>query len=102
VIFSQTGGGELPRHPSQLYQAGLEGALLLAFMQWRFWRTDVVATRPGRLSGEFLVAYAVLRAVGELFREPDASLLFGLSRGTFYSIFVVAAGLWLIARTRRR
>lgn len=102
VIFSQTGGGDLPRHPSQLYQAGLEGALLLTFMQWRFWRTDVVAATPGRLSGEFLVAYAVLRAIGELFREPDASLLFGLSRGTFYSIFVVGAGLWLIVRTRRR
>lgn len=102
VIFSQTGGGDLPRHPSQLYQAGLEGALLLAYMQWRFWRTDVVTGKPGRLSGEFLVAYAVLRALGEIFREPDpAGLILGLSRGTFYSIFVVGAGLWLIMRTRR-
>ena len=44
-----------PRHPSQLYEAGLEGALLLAFMQWRFWKSDVVRTQPGRLSGEFMV-----------------------------------------------
>lgn len=101
VIFAQTGGGDLPRHPSQLYQAGLEGALLLAYMQWRFWRTDVVARRPGRLSGEFLVAYAVLRAIGEVFREPDAGLILGLSRGTFYSLFLVAAGLWLIVRRPR-
>jgi phosphatidylglycerol:prolipoprotein diacylglycerol transferase len=101
VIFAQTGGGDLPRHPSQLYQAGLEGALLLAYMQWRFWRTPVVAEKPGCLSGEFFVIYAVLRAIGELFREPDASLVFGLSRGTFYSIFVIAAGVWLMVRARR-
>jgi len=47
-------------------------------------------------------AVAVLRAVGELFREPDASLVLGLSRGTFYSLFVVIAGVWLIVRARRR
>lgn len=91
----------LPRHPSQLYEAALEGLLLLAYMQWRFWRSDVVRTHPGRLSGEFLIAYAVVRAIGETFREPDASLILGLSRGTFYSIFVVAAGLVLIARRPR-
>jgi phosphatidylglycerol:prolipoprotein diacylglycerol transferase len=89
-----------PRHASQLYQAALEGALLLALVQWRFWRTDVAKNQPGRLSGEFFIAYAVVRAIGELFREPDASLLFGLSRGTFYSIFLVAAGAWLIAQSR--
>lgn len=87
-----------PRHPSQLYEAALEGALLLAFMQWRFWRTDVVRRHPGRLAGEFLIAYAVVRAIGELFREPDAALIFGLSRGTFYSVFLVGVGLVLILR----
>ena len=65
-------------------------------MQWRFWKSDVVRTQPGRLSGEFLVAYAVVRAVGEIFREPDASLILGLSRGTFYSIFLAIAGVALI------
>lgn len=89
-----------PRHPSQLYQAGLEGALLLAFMQWRFWRSDAARTPPGRLSGEFLLAYAVVRIAGEIFREPDASLLFGVSRGMFYSAFLLAAGVLLLARTR--
>jgi phosphatidylglycerol:prolipoprotein diacylglycerol transferase len=91
----------LPRHPSQLYQAALEGALLLAYVQWRFWRSDVARAQPGRLSGEFLIGYAILRMIGELFREPDASLLFGLSRGTFYSIFLIIAGVILIVRAKR-
>ncbi len=91
-----------PRHPSQLYQAALEGALLLAYMQWRFWRSDAAPRQPGRLSGEFLIGYAGLRMLGEHFREPDAPLMFGLSRGTFYSIFLVIAGAILIARARRR
>jgi len=93
-----------PRHPSQLYEAALEGALLLVMMQWRFWRTDVVQRQPGRLAGEFLIAYAVVRMIGEIFREPDAGidLILGLSRGTFYSVFLIAAGLVLIWRTTRK
>ena len=88
----------VPRHPSQLYEAALEGLLLLALVQWRFWRTDVARTHPGRLSGEFLLAYAVVRMVGEIFREPDAGLILGVSRGTFYSVFLIGGGLWLILR----
>jgi len=92
----------LPRHPSQLYQAGLEGAFLLAYVQWRFWRSDVTRVHPGQLTGEFLLAYAVARAIGEIFREPDASLLFGLNRGTFYSLFLVAAGVaWMVGARRQ-
>ncbi len=104
VIFPASPAPLMPRHPSQLYEAALEGALLLAFMQWRFWRSDVVWKKPGRLAGEFLLAYAVARAIGEIFREPDAdvSLLFGLSRGTFYSLFLIAGGLVLILRPPNR
>jgi phosphatidylglycerol:prolipoprotein diacylglycerol transferase len=93
-----------PRHPSQLYEAALEGVLLLALMQWRFWRTDVVSRQPGRLAGEFLIAYAIVRMIGEIFREPDAGidLIFGLSRGTFYSVFLIAAGVVMIWRTARK
>jgi phosphatidylglycerol---prolipoprotein diacylglyceryl transferase len=91
----------VPRHPSQLYQAALEGLVLLAYMQWRFWRSDTARTRPGQLSGEFLIAYALVRMIGEIFREPDASLLLGLSRGTFYSVFLIVAGVVLIVRARR-
>ena len=93
-----------PRHPSQLYEAALEGALLLALMQWRFWRTDVAARQPGRMAGEFLVAYAGVRMIGEVFREPDVGVspIFGLSRGTFYSIFLIGVGLLMIRRSSRK
>jgi phosphatidylglycerol:prolipoprotein diacylglycerol transferase len=100
-IFEKTGGGPYPRHPSQLYEAALEGALLLGLMQWRFWRSNVVREHPGQLTGEFLIAYAIVRMIGEIFREPDASLILGVSRGTFYSVFLAVAGLALIVRARR-
>jgi phosphatidylglycerol:prolipoprotein diacylglycerol transferase len=88
----------LPRHPSQLYAAALEGALLLAYMQWRLWRSDAARTQPGRLSGEYLIGYGIVRMFGEQFREPDASLILGVSRGTFYSVFLVLAGAALVGR----
>lgn len=87
-----------PRHPSQLYAAALEGLMLLVLMQTLLWRTKLVKTAPGRLTGVFLVGYAVARGIDELFREPDASLIFGFSRGTFYSFFVLLAGLVLLLR----
>ncbi|HKK18690.1 MAG TPA: prolipoprotein diacylglyceryl transferase, partial [Opitutales bacterium] len=65
-----------PRHPSQLYQAALEGALLLGYLQWRFWKTRPPA---GQIGGEFLLGYGLLRILGEAFREPDASLILGIS-----------------------
>ncbi len=101
VIFPRSapeGEVPVPRHPSQLYEAGLEGLLLLAYMQWRFWKTDAAQRYPGRLAGEFLILYACLRIAGEVFREPDASLILGMSRGTFYSLFMIAFGLVLWAR----
>jgi len=103
VIFEKTDGGDLPRHPSQLYEALLEGLLLFAFLQWRFWKSNSATKQPGRIAGEFLVAYALARVICEIFREPDAGLrpIFGLSRGTFYSLFMIAGGLVLIARAIR-
>jgi phosphatidylglycerol:prolipoprotein diacylglycerol transferase len=104
VIFERTDGGVMPRHPSQLYEAALEGLVLLAYTQWRFWKSDVAQRQPGRLAGEFLVGYALMRAVCEVFREPDegVSLILGLSRGTFYSGFLIAGGVALIVLTTRR
>jgi phosphatidylglycerol:prolipoprotein diacylglycerol transferase len=102
VIFSNTGGGSMPRHPSQLYEAMLEGLLLFIFIQWRFWKSNCAQTQPGRLAGEFLIAYSMARAIGELFREPDAALILGLSRGTFYSLFIFAGGLALTLYAARR
>jgi phosphatidylglycerol---prolipoprotein diacylglyceryl transferase len=103
VIFANTGGGPIPRHPSQLYEAMLEGLCLLAYMQHRVWRNRVMQTHPGQLSGEFMIGYAIARCVGELFREPDASLIWNtFSRGTFYSFFVLIAGIFLITTSRSR
>jgi len=91
------------RHPSQLYQAALEGFLLFAWMQVRFWRSRPGAKPHGWLTGEFLIGYAILRMIGEVFREPDAevSLILGLSRGTFYSLFVLLAGVGILVAIRR-
>ena len=91
-----------PRHPSQLYEALLEGVFLAVYTQLRFWRSNVTREKPGQLAGEFLILYAVVRAIGEIFREPDASLLLGLSRGTFYSLFLFIGGLLLIVTSRRK
>ncbi len=88
-----------PRHPSQLYAAFLEGLLLFLYTQWRFWRTQ---SKPGVLGGEFLIGYGILRILGELFREPDAALIMGLSRGQFYSIFMIIAGTAIIWMASRR
>ena len=83
------------RHPSQLYAAFLEGVLLFAYSQWRFWRGS--PTRPpGQLAGEILIAYAFLRIFGEFFREPDAALILGMSRGIFYSLLSILAGTVVI------
>jgi phosphatidylglycerol:prolipoprotein diacylglycerol transferase len=104
VIFPASPTPLVPRHPSQLYEAVLEGGVLFAYMQWRFWKSDVAKTSPGRLSGEFLILYAILRSIGEVFREPDVgvALILGLSRGTFYSLFLIAAGIIVIAVTTRK
>ncbi len=80
----------LPRHPSQLYQAALEGLLLFAFIQARFWSAR--GLRIGRLTGEYLIGYALLRILAEQFRVPDADLILGMSRGTFYSLFLLLVG----------
>lgn len=107
VIFPQSAPGEPvesipPRHPSQLYAAGLEGLGVLLWMQWRFWRGTAARERPGHLAGEFLIVYAVARIVGETFREPDATPLLGLTRGTFYSLWAAAAGAGLIWWSRKK
>ena len=88
-----------PRHPSQLYEATLEGLLLFLYVQWRFW-----FKRPpfGQIAGEFLLGYGIARIIGECFREPDAGLLLGMSRGQFYSIFIILAGVILIKIARKK
>lgn len=92
------------RHPSQLYQAALEGLFLFAWCQWRIHR-GALRTR-GAIVSEFLILYGVVRIGAEVFREPDAgiSLILGMSRGQFYSIFLILIGIALkiaIARKSR-
>jgi len=92
------GGGPEPRHPSQLYQAGLEGAALalLLFLLWRFTR---MRHHPGALSGAFLAGYGVARMGGEMFRQPDAHLGFlwgGFTMGQILSVPLVMVGAALI------
>lgn len=96
--------GPTPRHPSQLYEAALEGmvlfAVLLAMERWGGARAA-----PGRLTGAFFVGYAVVRAIGELFREPDAHigyLVAGTTMGQLLSLPMLVFGLFLILRSRRR
>lgn len=90
----------LPRHPSQLYAAVLEGLLLLAWTQWRFWKCKLP---EGQLVGEAMIGYAAVRIIGEIWREPDAGvgLVAGLSRGQFYSIFLGLIGVGVILWARR-
>ena len=93
MVFRNTDG--LPRHPSQLYQAGLEGLALFALLWW-------FSSRPrprGAVSALFLAGYGMFRFVAEFGREPDAHLgylAFGLSMGQWLSFPMVAAGLVLL------
>jgi phosphatidylglycerol:prolipoprotein diacylglycerol transferase len=97
-------GGPEPRHPSQLYQAFLEGLCLFALLLLLV-RIPAVRARPGMLCGVFLAGYGVARLVGELFRQPDAHLGFlvaGATMGQLLSLPMIAAGAWLILRARAR
>ncbi|MFT8247036.1 prolipoprotein diacylglyceryl transferase [Roseomonas sp. BN140053] len=94
--------GPEPRHPSQLYQAGMEGLLLLIILQILIHRPAIRA-RAGFVSGAFLAGYAVARMIGELFRQPDAQLGFlfgGATMGQLLSVPMLLVGLWLMARAR--
>ena len=94
------GAGELPRHPSQLYQFALEGVVLFVVLWW-------YSAKPrarGEVSGAFLVGYGLLRFIAEFAREPDeflGLLAFGLSMGQWLSLPMIAAGAALIAWAQR-
>ena len=109
IVFDRTvpfGVPEPARHPSQLYEAGLEGICLFALLWFFFWRTDA-RYQPGKLVGIFLAGYGVARFTVEFFREPDAQFA-----GTFFATTIhmgqilclpmIAAGAWLIATAPAR
>ncbi len=100
MVFPSVDG--LPRHPSQLYQAGLEGLLLFVFL-WLYSSRE----RPrGAVSGVFLIAYGVLRWAAEYFRSPDAGIFgfsYTVSMGQWLSLPMIVAGIiFVVAAYRQR
>ena len=95
-------GGPLPRHPSQLYEAALEGLAMICIMLPLFWKTGA-RFRPGLLCGVFVTGIALARFCVEFFREPDAQLQefamrTGLSMGQWLTLPLMALGLFLVLR----
>ena len=108
VVASVPGSPELagmvgeyltPRHPSQIYEAMLEGALLLVIL-WLV-RTKVRVPN-GVITGLFFVGYALTRSLAEIFRSPDAGYVWLLTKGQFLSVFTLLVGVgFLVAAWRR-
>mgnify|MGYP001363923621 FL=1 len=97
-------GGPEPRHPSQLYEAVLEGLVLFVLL-YLLSRQEPLRRRPGLLTGVFLSGYGGFRIVGETFRQPDLHLgllTFGLTMGQWLSLPMLGAGFYLIARARSK
>ncbi len=98
VIFPN--GGPFPRHPSQLYEAALEGLALFAVL-WLLATKTRAGERAGVLSGSFVAGYGLSRFIVEFFREPDVQLGLlagGLSMGQLLCLPMIALGLWVIRR----
>ena len=96
-------GGPEPRHPSQLYEAGLEGVVLFTILAIMI-RLGALK-RPGLVLGSFIALYGLARITGEMFREPDPQLGFlwgGLTMGMLLSVPMVIAGAIIIMQTLRR
>ena len=95
-----------PRHPSQLYEAALEGVVLFLILWALFWFTRS-RYRPGFIAGAFLFFYGVFRMLIELFRLPDSQLVWlkeqtGLSMGQWLCVPMILLGLYLMLTARRR
>ncbi len=102
-------GGPVPRHPSQLYQAFMEGPVLFIIITFALSRFGF--HRPGLIAGVFGIGYAFARIACEFFREPDPQLGFlfgegnmafggGITMGMVLSLPMLAAGIWLVLRAR--
>jgi phosphatidylglycerol---prolipoprotein diacylglyceryl transferase len=98
-----SGGGE-PRHPSQLYEAGLEGAVLFLIL-FMLIRNNILRQKEGLVSGAFLMGYGLFRAFIELFRQPDAQIGFiadTFSMGQILCLPMILAGLGMMIYALRR
>lgn len=106
MVFPDEAAGSLPRHPSQLYEAGLEGLVLGAVLFALFWLTRA-RWRPGMLMGTFSLGYGLSRFIVEFYREPDQQLeefaaRTHMSMGQWLTVPMILLGLWLIVRSLRR
>ncbi|QAY79893.1 prolipoprotein diacylglyceryl transferase [Sphingosinicella sp. BN140058] len=102
VVFPD--GGPVGRHPSQLYEAGLEGILLFTILNLLFWKTDA-RYQPGKLVGTFLLGYGLSRFFVEYFRQPDRGLehlSWGLTMGQTLTVPMILIGLFLILTAKSR
>ncbi len=102
VVFPT--GGDIPRHPSQLYEAGLEGLALGLILWFLFWKTDA-RYQPGRLVGTFILGYGISRFLVELVRQPDEgleNLSWGLTMGQTLTLPMIIGGIYLIATAKGR
>lgn len=104
IIFPT--GGPVPRHPSQLYEAGLEGLVLGIILWFAFWKTKA-RYEPGKLVGIFLLGYGLARFGVEYFREADVQLIefaerTGLHMGQWLTMPMIIAGLYLIITAKKR
>jgi phosphatidylglycerol:prolipoprotein diacylglycerol transferase len=96
-------GGPIPRHPSQLYEAALEGVVLFTILAVMI-RMGALK-RPGLILGSFITIYGIARIIGEFFREPDPQLGFlwgGLTMGMLLSVPMIIAGALIIVAAWRR
>jgi phosphatidylglycerol:prolipoprotein diacylglycerol transferase len=96
----QCPAGDEPRHPSQLYEAALEGVILFLILRYATHRLKWLQ-RPGAVTGLFMILYALFRTSLEFVREPDANradLPFGLTMGMILSFPMVLIGAWLLLR----
>ena len=105
MVFPSDPAG-LPRHPSQLYQAGLEGLAMLIIMMLLFWTTRA-RYRPGLLAGVFTLGMGCARFINEFFREPDQQLAdfaarTGLSMGQWLTIPLILTGLIVVLYALRK
>ena len=101
VIFPSAGNS--PRHPSQIYEALLEGIVLYLIINYFALKKDLIY-KPGFISSLFLIIYSILRIFSEIFREPDAhlGLLFNyFSMGTLLSLLTIIFGLFIILFVRK-
>ena len=95
-----------PRHPSQLYEAVLEGLVLFLILAWMFWRTEA-RYQPGKLVGAFIFFYGLFRFAVEFVREPDTQLIefaraTGLHMGQWLSVPMILGGLYLMLTAKKR